>query len=270
MRGIVTYSLFFLAILCYGQVDIGQIPDQTIGLGGKFNTIQLDDFSNGSNLFWETQFLKTIPPEAKPEWKVNSADFQFNMNITASVISKGLKSIGNSHQLAVYDNNGVIKGVANATAVGDAWVYFMTVYSDNNGETLHFKFFDDSLKQTFKAEENLSFNSNQIIGQPDEPFAIHAANIKLALDESQLNIFVSDSLFTGTERIRIIGRSLSNPNNFDADTIALTVVGDFVPTLSGIPTKISNFQEPFSAFDLDDFTTLSDADPVIYSFSGNT
>jgi|GEM_PF-2336958 len=269
MRGLVTCYLLFLTILSYSQVSISQPPDQTIGQGGEFETIQLADVTNASNVFWEATFLKPISEESDPGWSFNAADFQFQMNITASIVSKGDRAIGDSHQLAVFDDQETIRGIASAISVGTDWIYFLTINSNDNGETLSFRFFDDSLKQTLKGQQTFTFSSNQIIGQPDDPLIIDATNFEIGLSENTLDLLIKDPSFVGTERIRLVARSLTNPNDFDADTISFTVIDDFVPILSGISDETTNFDEAFSTFDLDDFTTLPDDDLVAFSFAGN-
>ncbi|MEQ8548053.1 MAG: putative Ig domain-containing protein, partial [Cyclobacteriaceae bacterium] len=261
--------LCYLTVLCYSQVTINPIPDQLVGRGGSFNTIALDGYTSSSNIAWEVAFVAPESPVAKPTATVNPNKFQFQMTVTARINSKGVDAVGNSHLLYVVDNTGALRGQASAFQVGTNWVYFLTVYSNTNGEELTFKFYDDNLKQILSGEDKITFSSNAITGEPDNPFVVNATTLKLALTGNNLAVLIKDLSFFGTEKVRITARSLSDANDAASHITSFTVVNDYVPVIAGIPDQIKNFDQSFQSFDLDNFTTLQDADPVTFTFSGN-
>ena len=268
MRIILSVAFIALTIVCYGQVAINPIPDQISGKGGSFDKVDLSQYTS-DGVFWDADFLVPDSPTAKPDWQVNSASFQFQMNITAVVTSKGEVATGEAHLLAVVNNTGVVQGLIKAIQVGNEWVYFLTVYGNINGEELFFQFYDDQNKQVLKGSESFTFSSNAIIGQPDEPFTIDVATFKITLTGSDLVVGIEDETFVGTEKIVITARSLTDPNDLARYTVGFTIFDDFVPVLANIPAQTTNFDEAFTTFDLDDFTTLSDDDLVSFSFAGN-
>lgn len=269
MRHLLIIILCYLTNISFGQVALDNLPDQVIGRGGTFNDVSLNGFTT-SSVFWEVNFLKPEVQDVKPTWTVNSSDFQFEMNITASVVSKATKAVGDSHILAVTDVDGVVRSVGTAIQVQDDWVYFLTVYANSNDEELFFTFFDDSISQILKGKEAFQFESNRVLGEPDNPFIINAVNISFNLDSDLLSFKIEDQCFLGLENILVTARNLDNPNDFATDTITLTVSDDYTPKLENIPNQVINFGENFTDFDLDDHTTLKDSDLLAFSFSGNT
>ncbi|MFT6865691.1 MAG: hypothetical protein ACJA08_000514 [Cyclobacteriaceae bacterium] len=268
MRRILIIFLSFLIKVSYGQVVLVQLPDQEIGLGGAFAPVVLDGFTS-SEVFWEVSFLKPESQDAMPTWSVNSSDYQFEMNVTAIVESKGSNAVGDGHLLSVVDDQQVVRSVGSAIQVQDKWIYFLTVYSNQNLEELFFEFFDDAISQVFKSKQRLTFEANRIVGAPDDPYELSVGNIDFKLDDEVLSFEIIDPEFTGSERVVVKARSLIDPIDFDSDTITLTVRDDYTPVLGGIPDQITDFGEGFSSFDLDDFTTLQDSDPIGFSFEGS-
>ncbi|MFY0605456.1 MAG: T9SS type A sorting domain-containing protein [Cyclobacteriaceae bacterium] len=268
MRGIIYTIACCLCLIGFGQVAIESLPDQIIGKEGTFDTVHLAEFTS-SEVFWSASFLKTGDEEIAPNWSVNSAGFQFEMSLTATVTSKGIKAVGDSHQLAVVDSEGEVRSVGTAVAVADEWIYFMTVYSNTNQEELFYRFYDDSLSQTLKGAPSFNFTSNAVLGQPDAPVGLSFGNLKLSLVGGALKMDIQDTSFIGTERVLVTARSLADPNDSATDTVSFKVVDDYVPVLVGIPDQIVSFNEEFTSFDLDDYTQLQDSDEITFSFSNN-
>jgi len=269
MKKILTFISLIAAFGCFSQLFSGNISDQKIGIGGAFEPIELGDFASDPDaVFWEALFVVPETTAARPEWSVVPSNFAFEMNITARINSKGVTTSGANDLLAVVDAAGEIRGVASAIEVGDEWLYFMTAFSNSNTETLYYRFFDQSIEQVLNANQTLSFVSNGVAGQPDDPVVLEMEIISQSIDGTVLSLTLVDTSFLGTERLAITARLLSDPTQFETDTIKLTVVDDFTPLLNSIADQVVNFEEPFDSFDLDDFAVLSDADPVQYVASG--
>ena len=115
------------------------------------------------------QIIAISTLNAQP-WTVNSADFEFSMNITGKVkINENFINQSNSYMGAFV--SGTCRGVVQATEVnaGDFY-YFLTIYSNSsNGEEVTFKFQDENeVETTFTV--SVSFVSDGIYGNPDNPF----------------------------------------------------------------------------------------------------
>ena len=92
MKQVIIIVLSSLANLAIGQVILDPLPDQTIGREGVFSNIVLDNYT-ANEVFWEVEFVQPSTKDVNPGWQVNSSQFQFEMNITAAVYSKGLSLI---------------------------------------------------------------------------------------------------------------------------------------------------------------------------------
>jgi len=260
------WALLLNASLVQAQVSFP--PDQKIGLGGDFAGIDLSNY--GSGVLWEADFIKPEHPAAAQDWSVVSTDYQFEMNITAVVYSKGTVASGDSHLLAVMNTEGTIHGVATAQQVQDDWVYFLTAYGNTAGEELQFVFYDAEYGQILKGA-TFSFNPNGIEGEPDRPLLVTAEILSKSLTNSKLTLHLSDTSFLGTEQILLTARSIADPTHSESDTLKLTVVDDFEPELiARIPDQIVAYGGGFQSIDLPHYMKSVDGDKVIYSVSSGT
>ncbi len=263
----VVMLLFFTLINANAQVALRDIPDQTIGLGGDFQSINLTAYNLGDDVNWEVSFPVLDNTNSTPEWSVRATDYQFEMNVTAMVKSRGKDAMGGDHLLAVIDGNGKVRGVAQAIDIIGNWVYFLTVYGNNSGTELQFVFFDQKYKETLKGQK-FDFDPNAIIGQPDEPLEVHAQVVSLSISDDQiLNIDLTDRDFVGTEKMVISAISKSNQSDIQRDTVNLTVISDYEPLLQQIDDQVIAYGNDFASIRLSDYTELDDADNVVYSAS---
>lgn len=269
MRHVLIIFLSLLAKVTFGQVVLDELPDQEIGREGTFAPLVLDNFTT-NDVFWEVSFVNPEIEEPAPDWAVNSSSYQFEMNLTATVKSKGRNVVGNSHILAVKDAQGVVRSVGSAIQVQDDWQYFLTVYSNQSTEELSFEFFDHTISQVVKSNQVLNFQANGIVGAPDDTYQVEVGNIAFDLEDGVLSFEIINSDFIGTEKIHVIARSLADPTDLASRFFSLTVSDDYTPVVEGIPDQTTNFGEAFSTFDLDEFTSLQDNDLVNFTYDGNS
>lgn len=157
-----------------------------------------------------------------PNWSVDPSDYQFTANITGVLIINNEYAEGDSNIIGAFSGE-VCRGVEDgAIQVGDLWLYFMTIYSNANGDTISFKTYVADLDTILNIQETVEFSSNEIWGSPSDPFEWHAVC------------------------------EVDNP-----------------PIVEGIPDQTIQAGEAFSIFDLDDYLTELDGDPIIWSYSGN-
>ena len=183
MKQVIIIVLSSLANLAIGQVILDPLPDQTIGREGVFSNIVLDNYT-ANEVFWEVEFVQPSTKDVNPGWQVNSSQFQFEMNITAAVYSKGSLALGGDHLLSVVDGQGTVRSVGSGTEFQDHWIYFLTVYSNTNGEELYFKFFDNAIEQILNGKQSFEFKSNDILGQPDVPYEVIVSNISYIFNDT--------------------------------------------------------------------------------------
>jgi len=138
-----------------------------------------------------------------PDWSLNPNDFEYVMAITARVFS-GSEETGAQLDLlgAFYLDQCV--GVAEVAEVppflGGGYAFLIQVYSHNiSGDNINFKFYDNSESTMYEITENITFISDGIIGDLNNPLMLYAVesdanNIPVA--ESATHTLDEDSMIT--------------------------------------------------------------------------
>ena len=252
---------------------ISGIPDQTIGIYGDFNTLSLSDYVaevDGDSLSWGVSFGTPDVTEDLPSWTLDPSSFELTMSATILVESKNAAAEGSTHTLAALSSDGSVRGLATATAYLDNWIYFLTIYSDTNGDTISFQFFDSVYSQDLPANETIVFANNGVIGSPDEPLLLEAGYVLVNINqEGSATIDVVNDQWTGTETLSFTVQDFGTLNSYSAsDEMQLTVMPDFSPVVSGIPDASVELGTAFSVFDLADYVETFDDDVVTWTVSG--
>jgi predicted outer membrane repeat protein len=189
------------------------------------------------------------------------------MTVTARVISWGDTTQGNSHILGAFINDEV-RGVAEPMDSGDfGWLYFLTIYSNTNGDDIEFRFYDGNLEETFPTyNDSMTFVSNAIHGSPDAPYDIDAGFLKINIDdENVVSYNVADSTWLDAQNVKFIAQDWGTGYNYPGYTIvkyeiASTPVNDApfafdAQTATDEETPVSLDLNPFVIdFDSDTFT----------------
>ncbi|RMH69447.1 MAG: hypothetical protein D6675_12600, partial [Gemmatimonadetes bacterium] len=77
-----------------------------------------------------------------------------------------------------------IRGVASPVQVGNMWLFFLTVYSNEVvGEMIHFQTYVYAFDAVVPVIETIEFEANQVIGSPTDPFEWHAVYVHLRLPD---------------------------------------------------------------------------------------
>lgn len=110
---------------------------------------------------------------APPAWSVVVSDFQHNASITCVVYVDDVLKEDTANILGAFVND-TVRGVATPIAVGDDYMFFLTVYSNRtSGDTLSFRFYDAALDTILSITEKISFAPDAQIGDPVTPFQFH-------------------------------------------------------------------------------------------------
>lgn len=119
-------------------------------------------------------FLATTIFAVPPNWSVNPSDYQFTANITGVLVINNEYAEGDSNIIGAFFGE-ECRGVEDeAIQIGDLWLYFMTIYSNANGDTISFKTYVADLDTILNIQESVEFSSNEIWGSPSDPFEWHA------------------------------------------------------------------------------------------------
>jgi len=101
-------------------------------------------------------------------WIVNPADYQFTMNVVSAVFLEGVRSSGADDRLAAFVGSQV-RGVASPTLLSGEYVFFMTVYANTAGETISFRFLEDSSGDEADLGRRIVFDADAVEGGPSQP-----------------------------------------------------------------------------------------------------
>ena len=116
-----------------------------------------------------------------PEWSVNHTQYQYSMNMTATLAVDGILSDDIYDRIGVFVDN-EIRGVAELTHIPEfvehPYEAFITIYSNvEEGEILDFKVWDASESAVLgNISEEYSFSANSVLGNPSSPATITATN----------------------------------------------------------------------------------------------
>ncbi len=120
-----------------------------------------------------------------PTWTVNTANFQYQMNIFGQLKLDGVIATNVDSKIAAMCN-GQVRGVANLQYVQayDRYEAFLNVYSNNTAtqDSIYFNIFDASTGLTFvTVDSSLKFVDNAVIGTISNPRTF-SANTEIARD----------------------------------------------------------------------------------------
>ncbi|MBT8402128.1 MAG: T9SS type A sorting domain-containing protein [Rhodothermia bacterium] len=111
-----------------------------------------------------------------PDWQVNPADFESNMSVAAVLVLDGFESTDENDLVAAFAGDEV-RGVAEAVDGGTGLRFFLTVYSDLNGEEISFRAYVDAEGRVFDLAETITFAANGIVGTVSDPLVLSTATL---------------------------------------------------------------------------------------------
>ncbi|MFQ6609704.1 MAG: hypothetical protein ACE5D7_02775, partial [Fidelibacterota bacterium] len=110
-----------------------------------------------------------------PPWQVDPFQFENSGNMIAVIYMDGsLFSTETADKVAAFVD-GEVRGVANGFYFppGGDNVFMLTIYSNaTSGETLSFQFWDSSTDEIYDIENQASFTSNMLLGNPGSPYEL--------------------------------------------------------------------------------------------------
>jgi hypothetical protein len=111
---------------------------------------------------------------ALADWEVNPADFEFSATLTAVLVVDGTVAAGADNLLGAFVGE-ECRGVATPINALDSWVFFMTIYANITGETVHFRAFIPGEGVVLEIDEEIALQPNEVYGEPIFPFELHAS-----------------------------------------------------------------------------------------------
>ncbi len=265
-------TIVYTVIPDYGPPDLGVVDDQTIGLNQSFEGFNLNDVLApypGDNLIFDYFMPQTTGTAIDQGWSVNSGNFQYNQTLIAKIHhGNSLQHASGSKLLAFID--GSLAGVAVPTPLGNEYLYFLNIYSNTNNKVVTFQFFDNQFDQLYPIHHTEIFQSNANIGTPGAPLWMNTAPLKAAIDANgNVVIGIEATGWVGQQEISFIAADGYQPTiNFDVSSALFTVVNEYAPEVNNIPNQYVEIGTPFDAFDLNNYLTEYDNDPINWTATG--
>ncbi len=108
-------------------------------------------------------------------WSLNPQNFEYSMNSIAVVVNApGGNILEEGDEVGAFVSDEV-RGSSKAIYIPglDAYMIFLTVYANKEGELVKFKWYDASENKVYDLVENTAFKINSIWGQADSPQMLH-------------------------------------------------------------------------------------------------
>ena len=106
----------------------------------------------------------------QPDWSINPSNFQFNASMTGVLIFNGEESTDSNDIIAAFVGDECRGVKTDGILISGRMVFGLTIFGDENGESLTFKAYDVSTDHVFDSTEfSYSFVPNDIVGNAEEP-----------------------------------------------------------------------------------------------------
>ncbi|MBT4496257.1 MAG: hypothetical protein HOC74_00960, partial [Gemmatimonadetes bacterium] len=109
---------------------------------------------------------------ALPNWSATPANYELSATMTATLYLDFVAVEGEGNLVGAFVGE-ECRGVASPIRVLDSWVYFLTIFSNSNGEIIRLKAYVAAQDRILNAEETISFSANGAYGDPSNPLALH-------------------------------------------------------------------------------------------------
>ncbi len=119
--------------------------------------------------------LTSLLAQYPAEWVINPPDYEHTMTVTAIVELNGEATASAEDALAVF-YDGECRGVSEPILVGELYMHFLMVYSNDQNLELNFKAWDNTVGNVVDLEQNLSFESGAAVGTVGEPHLFTGTN----------------------------------------------------------------------------------------------
>ncbi|MEL7533345.1 MAG: hypothetical protein AAFN10_18675, partial [Bacteroidota bacterium] len=263
MQKIISFGILWAAYFgLYAQTTLTPLPDQTIGKWDEFAPLVYFEYWNDSlNGSWSYRFVAADSFIANPNWTVNPASFNASMSLTAQVNGGSVPQGGNPHQLGAYIEDELV-GVSDGIAVGGNYLFFLTIYSNQDTGEVSLRFYDSEQGQVYPVKQKFAFDANSSLGDPLQPEALEAGFIEVQMEARQANFVIIDSAWVGTQAMVF---RVEDGNSYAEDTLRLTVLDDYTPIWADIPEQVIAERDTFTWLNLYDFVMRGDTDAVSIS-----
>jgi len=125
--------------------------------------------------------------EIPAKWTVDHRNFQTNMTITGTVTINEEKVEDTGYEIGVF-----VEGECRGSAFliyedeFDSYLVYLMVYGDS-GENMELKMYNHDSNQTFDSNDKLAFESDRVMGRPDNPYILNFEYDPVSITDNSLN-----------------------------------------------------------------------------------
>jgi len=172
--------------------------------GNGYTDNGLKSTDNGSDRAYTDIDRKPVQNRSK-KWNVDPSKYEYTMNVVAIVTKEnGDNVLKEGDEVGVFVD-GEIRGCGNAILIPDlnAYMMFITIYANKEGEKLEFKYLDASENEEFSLTNVKDFKINSIWGSVDmpQPLQLGVLSSTNAETYSTQNAFVHPNPFNNSTYI---------------------------------------------------------------------
>ncbi|MCF7918324.1 MAG: tandem-95 repeat protein [Candidatus Cloacimonetes bacterium] len=124
-------------------------------------------------ILYITLLLVSLLGADPPDWNVIAPAYEFNANVIAAVQVNYVPENGAGNVLGAFFGD-ECRGVATPIMVNGNAVFFMTVYANQSGEVLSFRYYQAENDLILDIDETIIFQSNEVYGAVLDPLLLHA------------------------------------------------------------------------------------------------
>ena len=131
--------------------------------------------------------LLSIGLSDPPDWSVNPPDFQFNASMTGVLIFNGEESTDSNDIIAAFVGDECRGVKTDGIIISGRMVFGLTIFGNENGESLTFKAYDVSTDHVFDSTEfSYSFVPNDVVGTLEDPTEWNFIDTNLSVEFESL------------------------------------------------------------------------------------
>ncbi len=188
--------------------------------------------------FFSIVFISNNLYSDPPDWSVNPPDFQFNASMTGVLIFNGEESTDSNDIIAAFVGD-ECRGLDNQGFYfepGNHWIWGITLYSNENDETMTFKVYTSVTDTIYDIDYTYSFIANDNMGDGHEPVEWIVYNLSVEIEPLPGNFVLYPAYPNPFNPVLNIPITLDNPGEISVSVVDLN--GHIVDTI------LRSFGEP--------------------------
>jgi hypothetical protein len=171
-------------------------------------------------------------------WQVDATLYEHSMNTIAIVVKNNDEYILNENDEVAAFVGDEVRGSTKAVYISaiDSYMIFMTIYANQEGELLTFKFFDASENEEIQLEESSAFIINEVLGEVDDPKPLHIGQATglIDLDDNSSNLSVFPNPFSSSIYVNFYSNSTEDVEVVFTDVFGAIIEKQKVKSNSGV------------------------------------